>query len=81
MKVADTGSFFLDPSVTHWDDTLTIVIPLRVSGIYAKEIPRRYDVEAILLYSPTQYPIWIPVSGHWDDTLTIVIPLLVSGIC
>ncbi|WP_353282317.1 hypothetical protein [Wolbachia endosymbiont (group A) of Myopa testacea] len=20
MKVADTGSFFLDPSVTHWDD-------------------------------------------------------------
>ncbi|XCA33222.1 MAG: hypothetical protein ABS808_05595 [Wolbachia endosymbiont of Polyergus mexicanus] len=21
MKVADTGSFFLDPSVTHWDDT------------------------------------------------------------
>ncbi|XCA32789.1 MAG: hypothetical protein ABS808_02965 [Wolbachia endosymbiont of Polyergus mexicanus] len=33
MKVADTGSFFLDPSVTHWDDTLTIVIPLRVSGI------------------------------------------------
>ncbi|WP_338406199.1 hypothetical protein [Wolbachia endosymbiont (group A) of Longitarsus flavicornis] len=30
---------------------------------------RRYDVEAILLYSPTQYPIWIPVSGHWDDII------------
>ncbi|WP_264723169.1 hypothetical protein [Wolbachia endosymbiont (group A) of Sphecodes monilicornis] len=29
--------------------------------LLAAEIPRRYDVEAILLYSPTQYPIWIQV--------------------
>ncbi|MDX5496042.1 hypothetical protein NMD99_03540 [Wolbachia endosymbiont of Listronotus oregonensis] len=27
----------------------------------------RYDVEAILLYSPTQYPIWIQVVSYLND--------------